>query len=391
MVLDRLFVKRILILLQFIPLSVKCFTPGPHITALVDNRLYFMSSSQAKELSFLDLHQSFDNSNVPWKDLTINVNLKRYNFATTAVFNENIFFIGGKVTQPDDPFIYVLNTLNENWSFPVISGGKPPQKSEGFQAVIFNGKIYLFVGSEIDGFGRMNVLNLQTLIWEPRVDINLPHARYGYTATLIPEGLILYIGGIFQNGTYANMNEIPIYDTLKDNWSYAIMNEVGGIIPEGRQMHSASLSSFNTIIIYGGYNNEVLSKILVILDISNPIYSWILPITGALKSKWGHNSIYFNSQMIVTFGFNEEVNLILTILSNPSKTSFDLVSHFSSFTPLSMPPGLPTSSPTSTTPKYAPTYAAASSGVVISEALLLTHIKHFDLVLLLISCEATVK
>ncbi|UZO15789.1 uncharacterized protein OCT59_007204 [Rhizophagus irregularis] len=78
------------------------------------------------------------------------------------------------------------------------------------------------------------------------------------------------------------MNEIPMYNTLKDNWSNAKMNPTGKIIPEGRQMHSAVLSKFNTIIVYGGYYYKVSSKPeLVILDISNPIYNWIQPITAS--------------------------------------------------------------------------------------------------------------
>uniref|UniRef100_U9TZW9 Galactose oxidase n=2 Tax=Rhizophagus irregularis TaxID=588596 RepID=U9TZW9_RHIID len=232
--------------------------------------------------------------------------------------------------------------------------GIPPQQREGFQAVINNGKIYIFVGSESDAFGKMIIfnLNLQDSIWSLEVNNNPPLARYGYTATILvvkiyelrqfwhfgytvinsaksenllpikngessytmvtpyskkgnyhedhltlaelnalikftvgnaaQDGLIFYIGGVFQDESYANMNEIPMYNTLKDNWSNAKMNPTGKIIPEGRQMHSAVLSKFNTIIVYGGYYYKVSSKPeLVILDISNPIYNWIQPITAS--------------------------------------------------------------------------------------------------------------
>ncbi len=37
---------------------------------------------------------------------------------------------------------------------------------------------------------------------------NPPIARYGYTATLTNDGLIIYIGGVYQNDSYANMNEV---------------------------------------------------------------------------------------------------------------------------------------------------------------------------------------
>ena len=86
----------------------------------------------------------------------------------------------------------------------------------------------------------MIILN-QDLIWTFGGDINPLFARYGYTATLTREGLIIYIGGVYQNGSYANMNEVCLgwiytnyviftsnrvildsnilYDAKKDRWS----------------------------------------------------------------------------------------------------------------------------------------------------------------------------
>ncbi|CAG8720440.1 11110_t:CDS:2 [Rhizophagus irregularis] len=96
--LDKLFVKQILFLLQFIPLSVKCYTPGPlytHTATLVGERLYFIGGSQEKEFFYLDLSESFDISNANWKNLTVNANLTRYNFATSVVYGVSIIFIGG--------------------------------------------------------------------------------------------------------------------------------------------------------------------------------------------------------------------------------------------------------------------------------------------------------
>ena len=68
-----------------------------------------------------------------------------------------IYYIGGDIIQPDDPFIYAFNPLYGNISFPNI--GIPPQQRVGFQAEIFDEKIYLFVGSESDNLGRMIILN----------------------------------------------------------------------------------------------------------------------------------------------------------------------------------------------------------------------------------------
>ena len=50
--------------------------------------------------------------------------------------------------------------------------------------------------------------DLSDLAWTPGGNFNPPFARYGYTATLTKNGLIIYIGGVYQNGSYVNMNEV---------------------------------------------------------------------------------------------------------------------------------------------------------------------------------------
>jgi len=213
--LDNSFAKQIFFLFQFLPLGVKCYT-----ATLVNDffRIYFIGDSQKKEFFYLDLSKPFDVSNAPWNTIEIrgNVNLTRYDFAT-AVFNHydnSIYYIGGETAQSGDPFIYAFNILNESFSIPNTLNNKlVPQQRVGFQAEIYNGKIYLFIGpsDNSNNFGRMILLDTVSpgLIWALGENDNPPFARYGYTATLIPyNGLIIYIGGIYQNGSYADMNEV---------------------------------------------------------------------------------------------------------------------------------------------------------------------------------------
>ena len=90
----------------------------------------------------------------------------------------------------------------------------PPQQRVDFRAGIYKKTIYLFTRSEnnaeSDNFGRMIMLNTNSsnLAWTLGRNINLPLVRYGYSATSTNDGLIIYIGGAYQNGSYANMNEV---------------------------------------------------------------------------------------------------------------------------------------------------------------------------------------
>ncbi len=103
------------------------------------------------------------------------------------------------------------------WFIPNIANiNRTPQQHEQIQSVIDkDGRIYLFVGSNVE-LGKMIIIGtrLTDLFWSLGGINNPPFARYGYTATLTDDGLIIYIGGVYQNGSYANMNEVCLYNNI---------------------------------------------------------------------------------------------------------------------------------------------------------------------------------
>ena len=72
-------------------------------------------------------------------------------------------------------------------------------------------------------FNEVVVLNVNDLTWSYGSLENAPYARLGYTATLLSDGRIVYIGGVEQvsDGVarYVNINQINLYNTKLDTWS----------------------------------------------------------------------------------------------------------------------------------------------------------------------------
>ncbi len=113
---------------------------------------------------------------------------------------------------------------------PIITG-KVPEIRRAIQGVIDDfGKIYIFGGIN-DGIGQKNIsklfndmiiLNTKDLTWSDGPPVNTPLKRYSYTATLISNGMILYIGGHEQisNNTFreVDINQINLYDTKLASW-----------------------------------------------------------------------------------------------------------------------------------------------------------------------------
>ncbi|RIB07362.1 hypothetical protein C2G38_2046064 [Gigaspora rosea] len=189
-------------------------------------------------------------------------------------FNPGWFCIGKCMYRSfsNDTIVYAFDTVTTTWSTPNISGLIPISRQQ-FQAVEdSNGKIYMFGGFKIPNasfdaiFNDIQILDTLSLTWtQGSNNVSAPTPRVDFTATLLNNGLILYIGGVAAVGSIY-MSEIATGDTLYS-----------------RSCHTAVLSPDGHIVIYGGgvmiaddsfFSNlsNVNSKIYL-LDTRN--YMWV--------------------------------------------------------------------------------------------------------------------
>ncbi len=137
-----------------------------------------------------------------------------------GVNKNELFLFGGivKNTLADtpSPLLYVFNEQQNSWSTPTTTGIEPPRRNN-IQAVIDeNGKMYLFGGSDLrTTYNSMDILDTINLIWSKGNDIGAPSPRVFYSATLLADGNILYIGGQTdpQTGTYVPLSSVSIFYT----------------------------------------------------------------------------------------------------------------------------------------------------------------------------------
>jgi hypothetical protein len=76
------------------------------------------------------------------------------------------------------------------------------------------GKMYMFSGNSAPILNDMDVLNTWTFEWTIGSSVDAPEGRFDYTATLLPNGIIVYIGGCTEVGP-----KDPV-DMSKVNWSH---------------------------------------------------------------------------------------------------------------------------------------------------------------------------
>ena len=139
-----------------------------------------------------------------------NVVLIRINVAKNV-----IYLFGGimmDVNTSKDNFISMLHSYNLEtnvWDIPKTNGVEP-ERSREINGVVNDetGKIYIFGGATDKLIGSqytilyndMNIFDTVSLTWSKGSTINAPLPRVDYTATLLSNGIIVFIGGRGEHG-----------------------------------------------------------------------------------------------------------------------------------------------------------------------------------------------
>ncbi|RHZ71072.1 hypothetical protein Glove_262g66 [Diversispora epigaea] len=333
--------------------SISCYVPSErayHNSVIIKDRLLIIggrkNSTQSPELFYLDLSNSFDNTNLPWNliregDLPINT------YSSTAIVsldNSTIFLIGGYIKNKstlDYDFshqVYTYDYLNSKWNTPSITGDSIPTRQQMTGVIDNKGTIYIFGGFNITNFttlagkvyNEMNTLGTFSMSWKTlTVTSNLPPLSSDYSANILPNGIIVYIGGQ-ANDTLVKMKNIKLFNTKKDEWLY--MDAIGDDV-DPRWLFASVLTPDGRIIIFGGctLNLSSVNPKLAVLDTNKSPYEWSIPSSFQVNSPsiYGHTANLYNNHMIITFGYDMDVQMynfrvyLYDITNNTWVTRFD--------------------------------------------------------------------
>ncbi|CAG8813840.1 5388_t:CDS:2, partial [Racocetra persica] len=287
-----------------------------HVAIIIEGLLYFMGGSRfipstnpikssirvynlSDEVFYLNLLSQFSTGNPPYVDLTSTS--ARMKFASEKgamvlgdAVNEKAFLIGGvqqnlallseidhnatitsnptlmineisKTYNTTDQFIFFYHTRAKSWSYPLsYNGTQPSRRRSTSTAISQNGIIYIFGGRAQEDTGSpifvcyndLYAFDPVLLSWNKINADNAPSPRSHAEPVMLPNGKILYIGGVSQtvpgkNANLIDMNEIPVFDAISSTWSYKYANQ--RIRIQARIGHTVTLTPDNNeIIIIGG-------------------------------------------------------------------------------------------------------------------------------------------
>ncbi|CAJ0628841.1 10287_t:CDS:2 [Entrophospora sp. SA101] len=292
--------------------GVNAYTPLPGVYwysyVLADTKLYFKTEESSNQLFYLDVSKPFnttDASSIPWADITLNSIPIRDRDAACAggINNSSIFLFGGNMDE-SDPYGLVAqyDIIQQQWKKPTISGIVPNNKPNSLPCTSTkDGSIYIFSTDGTTSVSEMNILNTISLTWSSGSIVNAPLRAgvAGFTATLLPDDTILYIGGEDTSGDMVSWDKLPLYDIKNDTWNYITTS---GDVPSSRKGHTAILAPDDHIIIIGG---SPVSQFIV-LDIKT--YEWSYPSIDSLNGRPApkiayHTATLLGKYILIGFGY----------------------------------------------------------------------------------------
>ncbi|CAI2179112.1 5637_t:CDS:2 [Funneliformis geosporum] len=191
---------------------VESFTPAGrtgHSSVFIGNKLYFFGGGK-NEKSY---------SGICFRNC----------WGTTVAVNYNnndmtIFHIGGYMLDHNNKNVLIslvqtFNPLSGQWNAPRITGVEPLRRVN-IQAIADDiGKIYVFggvsSGTESEFFDDIIILNVNDLMWSYGSIANPAFNRVLYTATLLSNGMIAYIGGVEETTDNIQKGGLEGTDTLQ--------------------------------------------------------------------------------------------------------------------------------------------------------------------------------
>ncbi|RHZ45764.1 hypothetical protein Glove_655g3 [Diversispora epigaea] len=311
-----------------------------HNSVIIDDKLLVISgytnvTDYTYELFYLDLSTSFENNKLTWT-LIPEGSLPVYTWRSTAVLsldNSTIYLYGGFMTNKDthdydySNLVYTYDYSTSTWSIPNL-GGDTVSPRQDMKGVIDNsGKIYIFGGFNATNlasftgflFNDMNVLNTASNTWTTlSISGSLPNRCFHYTADILPNGIIVYIGGAEQvsvGGNFAlvDINNIKLFDTSNLEWS---QKDATGDVIDSRMYFSSVLTPDGYIIIFGGCTyapgSDFSSVSPKLASLNTDTFEWSIPSDSdmnSLPSIYGHAANLYNDFMIITFGFDLDTQL----------------------------------------------------------------------------------
>ena len=242
-------------------------------------------------------------------------------FVRSRLFTGLIVLVLGALTML--PAVPTLAAGSGTWT---LTGSLHVARADFTATLLPNGQV-LVVGGRPTSYTPLasaELYNPATGTWTTTGSLHT--ARYYHSATLLSNGQVLVVGGYWVDSTYSTvpLASAELYNPSTGTWTTT------GSMNTARVQHTATLLQNGQVLVAAGYNENISPPFLASAELYNPSTgAW--STTGSLHAARTYHTMTLlqNGQVLVTGGYNvtSTINILASAeLYNPAKGSWTLTS-----------------------------------------------------------------
>jgi N-acetylneuraminic acid mutarotase len=247
--------------------------------------------------------------------------------SATMLSNGQVLVAGGtNVTTDALASAELYDPVANVWS----SGGNLENaRSQHTATLLPNGKVLVAGGVQapsgdgnLIGLASSEIYDSVANTWSPAA--SLATGRYLHSATLLPNGMVLVVGGVQTpsgvngNGVLIALASAELYDPVADSWSTA------GNLATARYQHTATLLPNGQVLVAGGYGYPSQDP-LASAEIYDPVANTWSSAASLSAGRARHTATLLSiGQVLVVGGLDDEATVSTAELYDPVANSWSL-------------------------------------------------------------------
>jgi len=272
--------------------------------------------------------------------MTGGMNDPRGAFTTTLLTNGQVLAAGGFFSEPDyQPGTLASAELYNPATGAWTRTGSMVNARSGFTAtLLLNGQVLVAGGTSFAGWTSDYVTNCELYhpsngTWTSTGDLNV--ARAFHTATLLPNGQVLVTGGEGETNSYSgvvisSLSSAELYDPASGTWTMTA-NPMNSI----RMLHTATLLPSGQVLVVGGYVNEGSTPPTSSAELFDPATeTWTATATPLNVARAEHTATLLPDGTVLVAGgysYSEYVGAIASVeIYNPATGIWTLTNQMNS-------------------------------------------------------------
>ncbi|XP_051249893.1 uncharacterized protein zgc:163014 [Dicentrarchus labrax] len=233
--------------------------------------------------------------------------------ATYDPDSKSVFVYGGLREGQRYSELYILNTLTWKWKLVTAKGNVPNLAYHS--ATFYKKELFVFGGvqpshssADKSCSNALYIFNPEFELWyQPIVEGDRPLPRFGHSATLMSQKLIIFGGR--KTATY--LNDLHVLDLGFMEYTAV---KCGNMPPLPRGFHTALPVSDNKILISGGCSAIGALQDVHIFNTDTTMWSSVASPLLCSKPRAGHSMIHLGCSTLTDAGKHKNVSIRITLL-----------------------------------------------------------------------------